>query len=69
MDDNANIEELVICRLADDGRLVDRCGWATLVDAETAAARFSDSDAGRVFGAYLETEGMVFLHCCPLETA
>jgi len=46
----------------DDGRLVDRCGWASTLDAQTAGARFMDSDAGKAFGAFLDPDGMVMAH-------
>lgn len=96
MDNNeASLEELVICRLRTsvdqpafraalaetdrwlaeqpgflwrtpgvtaDGRLVDRCGWASLADAERAGAKFMESQAGKAFGEFLDPEGMVFLH-------
>lgn len=48
-----------------DGRLVDRCGWASLAHAEAAGAGFLEAEAGQAFGAFLDPEGMVFVHYRP----
>lgn len=50
-----------------DGRLVDRCGWASESAAHAAAAGFMDSEAGKILNAFLDPEGIVFLHYRPRE--
>lgn len=52
---------------SDDGRMIDRVGWASLAEAEAAGATFMESQAGQSLGRFLAPEGMVFLHYRPEE--